>query len=490
MADPNQMIRSSRRCVALAFAGGVLAAITGCEGRDEAGAGIVKARATLVALGSSGRAAPSSVRERAYAEVAREMQALSGSEGAVASARLIAAQATMGQGEIEAAAAREAEAAGAHLTSRARAVLELHVKQDALAASMEGHDFSKRLDEAARERAKLESERTAARGALEEINGALKQLHELSERFAGEARTKRDLAGQLRATLEGAPAVARLSIVEQAAKHQRDADGLEVRQSEVELQAQPLRHRAEEAERDIELLSRRIELAAQAGERIESHAKLLAQQSSQARADAGASASELAAAFEELSKHIGEKLTPAYQSACAKYESAGSLAQQASRVAPGAAKELSGSAMQALGALHSGYAGTLENAAALASRIGGLRSMPSASKYTEAGGGFSRDARTARDAAASAFAQAGASFQSAGSPGASSELFKKLGEKLSPLPESPAPEQPAPEAAPTDATHPTEPAPAEPVASPGDAPAPDEPPAPADAPTSDPKRGA
>lgn len=434
-----------------------LLATGGCGNADDSSAVIVKARATLASIGASGTAAPTAARARAYQDVISAMQAVGGSGGSPATsaaAKIITAQATMGQGEIAAAAQREAEGEVARLTAAARVLSELFVKEESLAASLEGHDQSSMIAEQRQKVAQLEDALKIADARREQNEAALAQLNAKAAERGAMARRSREVAGQLRAALTEVQGEARLPIVEEAAKHLREADRFEVEEAHLELEAQSMAANVESARLETLQLNRQKELAIESVKRIEESAALLKSQSAAARAKSAETAASLATAFDEALAAVESTLKPAYSDASGKYNAASSAASAGSAADAALSKGMSGAAQQALASVHASYAATLEGVADVASRIGSQKGLSFAGKGHESAMGLMEEVKAARDAAASAAAQAGASFQSANPKGPAAEAFKRLGDRLAPpvdaAPETPVGDAPAPEGA-TDA---------------------------------------
>ncbi len=475
--------------------------LAGCERVDEAERKLVAAKARMTAIAGREEPAPTATRAKAYQEVIQSMQSITEEGVGKGAAQLVIAQATMGQGEIEATRQGEAETEVAQLLSRTRVLAELYVSQRSLAESQEGHDLSAGLGEIDRQIKGFEAKSAEVKARLGELEAALGKITAAAGEQGGLAKAARQQAGQLRASMNDAPGEARLKIAEEAAKRQREADKFEVQQSGIELEARALERKLEETRRDADLLARQVELSRAARARLVDSEKLLKDQSATARADAEKAATELAASYEMLKKAVSEQLTPAYQSAVGKYNAAGAAAGQGGKADQGLSKAISGSAQQALGTIHASYGAALDNCSVLAARIGACKGLANAASYQQDATAFAELAKPAREAADSAFAQAGANFQSAGGKGTAAEMFKKLGEKLSPLPESknepkdagapgevkPAGEAPKADTSPAETEKqaeqpagnqpkPEEPKPGEPASN---APQPSEPPAPA-----------
>ena len=441
-----------------------LLATGGCDRGDDSFAVIVKARATLASIGASGTAAPTAARARAYQDVISAMQAVGGSGGSAvtsATAKVITAQATMGQGEIAAAAQREAEGEVARLTAVARVLSEQFIKGESLAASLEGHDQSSMIAAQRQMVAQLEDAHAIANARREQNEAALTQLNAKAAERGGMAKRSREVAGQLRAALADVQGEARLPMVEEAAKHLREADRFEVEQSHLELEAQSMAALVESARQAALQLSRQKELTLESVKRIEESAALLKAQSAVARAKSAETAVALSAAFEEALSAVEQTLKPAYADASGKYNAASSLAAAGSAADAALSKAMSGSAQQALASVHASFAASLEGVADVASRIGSQKGLPFAGKGHQVAMDLMEEIKAARGAGASATAQAGASFQSANPKGPSADAFKRIGDRLSPpvdaVPEAPVSDAPSPEAAPDAA--PTEDAP-------------------------------
>ncbi|MFM9959205.1 MAG: hypothetical protein ACKVZJ_14165 [Phycisphaerales bacterium] len=478
MAVNSLWIRWSGRRVwtALAVVGAV--GLSGCVQEDDSGSKIVKARATMASLGASGVAAPSAARAKAYDQVIASMQGIGGGGGsgaaiAGASAKLIAAQAMLGQGVILGDAQRMDETAVTRAAETARVKLELFVKYESLAASLAGHDLTEAVGELKDKITELEASVSASRGAEAETRTALEKLNGMAEGVMSQARSKRDEAGQLRAALQSVSGEARLPMVEEISKRQREADLLEVEHARMELGVNDLKRKLDEIGFEVGQFQRRVELAQASVKRSEDSAALLKEQNATARAKATEIGTEVGAALEALAGEIDQKLKASYEAAKSKYESASSTASGGSAADGALAKALAGAGQQALAALHGGYAGALENAVDAATRIGAQNGLGSATKGREWAAAWMEEVKAARDASASASAQAGASFQGANPKGPGAEILKRLGDKLLP-PAAAEPEIPVDAAAPADAPAGEVPAGEEPK---GDAPAETPPPA-------------
>lgn len=433
-----------RGAAILAAALAVLAGLPACGGEDRPHDKIVKARATLSSLGASGTAAPSAARSRAYDQILADMQGIASGGGpsvAGAAAKLISAQAMLGQGEILASAQRADETSVTRLAEAARVKLELFVKLESLAASLEGHDQSRSVEMLSAEIGRLGALLEAAKTREGETAAALAKIKVTAAELGAGARIKRDEAGQLRATMQQASGEARLAIAEEAAKRRREADLLEVDQAKIELGVGELERQRDETALEVARIERQIELARASVRRAEESARLLKEQSAEARSKAAEVGAEVGAALEALGAEIEQKLKVSYEAAKSKYESASSTASGGSASDGALSKALSGAAQQALAGLHAGFAGAMENAADAAGRIGAQKGLSSAPKAREWSGAWMEEVKAARDASASAAAQAGANFQAANPKGAGADILRKLGEKLTP-PEPAQPENP------------------------------------------------
>jgi hypothetical protein len=473
----------SRRSLTAAALLATATMLAGCGKGDEATAAITKARATLASIGVSGTAAPTATRAKIYQDVISAMQGVGGSGVGTSAAKIITAQATLGQGEIAAATQRDAEGQVARLAASARILAELLVKQESLAASLEGHDQSAMLGTLRGEITKIESSLKDAEAKRSQLESALSQLTAKAGERGAMAKQKRDVAGQLRTALTEVQGEARLPIVEEAAKHQREADRFEVEQAGIELEAQAMAHQVEESRLDTQRLNRQRDLALESVKRVEDSGRLLKEQSAAARAKAGETAGELSKAFDELTTAVEQTLKPAYTEATGKYNAAASAAAGGSASDASLAKAMSGAAQQSLAALHAGYAAALEGAADVATRIGAQESLGFAAKGQQTASALMEEVKAARENAASAMAQAGASFQGTNAKGAAGDVFRKIGDRLAPPEAAPAggekvPDAASPDAAPGEAKPEGEPAPAE-------APASDAPAAPAETPKAD-----
>lgn len=409
----------------------------GCDKGDDSSAAIVKARATLASIGVSGTAAPTAARAKAYQDVITAMQGIGGSAQTGAAAKIITAQATLGQGEIAGAAQRDAEADVGRLAATTRVTSELLVAQEALAASLEGHDQSAAMGKLQGEIKQIETSLAAADAKRGQFETALTQLNAKAAERGEMGRKAREIAGQLRTALAEVQGEARLPIVEEAAKHQREADRFEVEQAGIELEAQAMMRQVEEARLETQRLNRQRDLANESVKRVEDSGKLLKEQSTSARAQAAETATALSKSFEELMGAVEQTLKPTYTEATGKYNAAASAATGGSAADAALSKAMNGTAQQALASLHAGHAASLEAVADVAMRIGSLKNQPMAEKARQAAGTLMEEVKAAKDAAMSAAAQAGASFTGANVKGPAGDLFRKIGERLAP-PEAPA----------------------------------------------------
>lgn len=479
-------IRPARLLAALLMAVGASSTLVGCDSGDEAGQKIAQARAMLAALGSSGQSTTEPTRAQMFRDVISSMQTVQG-KGQPA-AKLLAAHAMLGESDIASAAQRAAEADVATRTSATRNLFELVVAHESRAASLEGHDQAKARGDLSDKIAAFEAGLKAAETKRADLAGQLELLKAKFTELGQKAAQLRQAAGELRATAASATAEARLKIIEDSARIQREADRVEVDQAELDLVVQDAARKVSDSARDIETLQRQKSLTEQAVDRVQKSETLLASQASDARAQAKTAAASLARSFEDLMNAIEQNLSPAYQQTTAKLNTAASTAASGRDADANLSKALTGLAHQALASSHGGYAGVVERAADLASRLGARPSLPDAAKYQQAATKLTELAKPARESAASASAQAGASFQSVGGQGKAADIFKRIGDSLTPLSESQAPaEPPVQDAAPAggettpppadeSGATPGEPAPESTGDKPADAPA--EPPAP------------
>jgi predicted nucleic acid-binding Zn-ribbon protein len=353
----SQFAERSNRVVWTIVLAGVAMAMPGCDRGDEGDRAIQAARdAFNVLTNNGGEAHPSDDdRAKALTSIASQMQPLTSgaNQGQAAAASLMLARAKGGLADIQASQAGALERQAINQITQVRAQLEVWLVQSSRAAVLESYDPSKEQAAIAGAVQGVEREVNAANDAKAKAQKAIADLEKQITTHLAEAKRLRETAASQREQASRVSATEGLALVERAAATQRQADGLDVKASELRIQIAGLTPLVAQAERELARLATQKKSLAAAGESLtqrQASNKKLAQD---ARAEASAAAAAITRQAGELASFRADKLTSLGDAAIKGYRDAASAASKAGAGATGegvaAAKIASASFHQSAG---------------------------------------------------------------------------------------------------------------------------------------------
>jgi chromosome segregation ATPase len=360
--------------LALTSAAAASLMLGGCNDDEQLSDIVERAGHQMVAATGGGVATPpAEVRSRTYSDVIRTLQsALEGAEKEPGSgaAKLLIAQAMVGQADIAAERATEIQRDVLYALAEARSRLDLHADRTTYAGSLGVYDPQEDLAQLSRAQAEIDRELEAERAALAQRQNRVAELRTLMEEARTGADAKRAEADQLRAEAGDADAVRRASLVARAHEIEREGASHERRYAELQLEANALEDEAKLNRIQIASHQRREELVREARDRIESSGRLLDEESRQADMDARDLGSELGGTLDAIVEMLDQQLRPAFDEAVGKYRAGASQAQQARGDMGNVASALATTAQHASANLHRTTAEVYASVITVAERLG------------------------------------------------------------------------------------------------------------------------
>ena len=435
-----------------AAAAAVLALVGGCSDEDHLSDVVVRAGNEMTAASGNGVSMPPvEMREQTYNSVLSKLrEALRGneSEPGASAAKLLIAQALLGQADVEAEKTGNARRELLYKITEIRSRLDLQANRDTLANAYSNYDPSADLADLDRSKVDIEKELGSLRATLADKQQRMTTLQDQMDEQKRDAEERIAEAGGIRAQATDANAILRAELITRANEIERVADQHEKRYAEVQLLVQSLEDEANEVRIRISSAQRREELVREARERIEASASLLNAQSASAQTDAQNIASELGALFDALIAGLDTQETPAFEAAASKYREASSQAQQARDEVAGSAPAVAAMAQHADAKLHIAQADLLENVLRLAQDLAAQLEAP---RFAEVAAGLDQRLQETRSQAADLYETAGNTYARLNlGPGDSlqglSDRFQQYAGKL----RGQAPQEPQTDAPPAD----------------------------------------
>lgn len=469
----------ARRTLAM----GLLVLAGGCERDDANERAIVESRNTLTAAGSGGSVSPPrAALDRSYSQVLatiRRVEGGSASEPEIAAA--IGALASWGQGGLASSSYRDADSRLLAALNNAKALLDLCVRQHALASALQGYDPSadvQRFEAEVRER---QTELNSIRQALEANEALVGSLRARAEEQAEGARGMMQSLASMRARLTEATPEERAEVARRLQELRRQAEAV-MKESEVlTAEAERVAPLSAELRFELERVERQIGLLESAKEGVNLLSRQRADASAEALRSAESASADLAEALGEVLRIFREEVQPAYQSASAMLSNA---ASQLSRARGGPDQRVLatavGYALQGAASLHREFSESAGRAALILEMSAAIRpAIPRADMFEKTAAAMREDARAAVQAALEQYERARASFASGGGSGDLRDRLDRVASRIDEMrirlgatPDAPPADAPVDEPPALDADSPSEP-PSETGASdddPGDAP--------------------
>jgi hypothetical protein len=395
----------------LVVAGVLLALLAGCSERDDLSAVVVRAGNEMTAAAGNGASMPpTEMRVQTYNSVLSTLrEALRGheSEPGAAAAKLLIAQALLGQGGVAAEKAGDLRRDLIYGITELRSRLDLQVNRETLADAYANYNPSTDLSDLDASQQEVEKELGSLRATLADKQKRMETLQGQMDDQKREAEQRVAEASDVRAQATDASAIRRAELITRANEIERVADQHEKKYAELQLLVQRLEDESNEVRIRIASAQRREELVREARDRIEASAKLLASQSSGARTDAENIASELGSMFDTLLETLDQQETPAFEEAAGKYREASSQAMQARNEVATSAPAVAAMAQHASADLHLAQADLLENFHLLANDLSTKLQAP---RFAEAASKLDERLKEARTSAADLFETAGSTY--------------------------------------------------------------------------------
>lgn len=400
--------RRSRRIVA---AGALIVLLAGCSDKDQLSDVVVHAGNQMTAASGNGVSTPpTEMRVKAYNSVLSELrEALRGheSEPGANAAKLLIAQALLGQGDVAAERAGDARRELLYQINHLRSRLDLQANRETLAHAYSNYDPSPDLKQLDASQQKIEKELSGLRATLADKQQRIETLQGQMDEQKKSAEERVAEASKIRAEATDASAVRRAELIRKANEIERVADQHEKRYSELQLLVRSLEDESNEVRIRITSAQRREELVGDARGRIEASAKLLQSQSKDARTDAENIATELGADFDAVMKTLNEQETPAFEEAAGKYREAASQAMQARGEVASSAPAVAAMAQHAAANLHLSQADLLQSMLLLAQDLSGQLQAP---RFAEAADTIQQHLKEASSQAADLYETAGNTY--------------------------------------------------------------------------------
>ncbi|MBL0928411.1 MAG: hypothetical protein IBJ11_12300 [Phycisphaerales bacterium] len=315
--------------------------------------------------------------------------------------------------------------------ANARSTMTLAMTHRDRAAALATFDPKPDLERIAGEGEALAKELTEQQRALLQNKGALDVARAEAAKLEGSAKSARAEEGDARQKAIDLTGEPRLEAIKQANAAQRRADGFDVKRSEMELAIGTLERARQEIEARIAGIGERARLLNESKTRVEATAKLLREQTQEARRASDEAAKRFSELVAESRSVLTGELLPAHDAAVAKFGAAAGSASQArsgggdsgqAALVAGEAQHASAGLQRGLGQVLGHYA-TLAGAAVKA-KLGDAAALESLAK--EAGSSSQERLK----AAGEAFDQASSSLSGGGGRGGAAELLTKLSEEL------------------------------------------------------------
>lgn len=451
---PSLAIRSRVSPLAPVLCAAMMVALAGCEKQDSESIAIAKARNTLEALDTGGIAAPPTNRSERFAEAAKAVASITGSDPSAALAQALGGTAILGQAELAQAAYRERDSELLRLVAAARAKLNLYQRQRGLAASLSNYNPQPEIDGYEQVIGQRNKELAALEVELRSNDARVAELRSQAQAKSEQGRSMRESSASLEQSLLSADSSSRPGLAEQVRVARRAADAVLKEADLLEVQAARYAPTSGELQLKVQQVRRQIESLEKAIAGARERDQSMKRQSAEATTAAEAAGTEAQAAVAAVVSHANDSVKPAFDSAVSLIAQASSKLN-AGRSSGGAAQQASvGLAAHAEGAFRREFAESLSRVAALLADAGSITpAIPGGDGFASEAKTFSEQGAEASKAALEAYERAQSSFSSGGG-GATGERLQKLsaaidaflverGLKKPPEPEPAASETPA-----------------------------------------------
>ena len=356
--------------------------MSGCDSKTDLGSAIDEASATFATLNGGGRSmAPIDVREAKYAEVVSSLKGSlsNGSDGEVAAANVLLAQAYAGQGSIAAERALRVDENVVRLVNRGHLLLDERSEFLARADALKLYDRSETasgptrrqadLDALADQRAARVSEKADLTRELDANEAKIAEKRNAAANSMNLAQQERERENNLRVAAADEPARSRAELIRQADEFRKKGDAHERRAMEAEAEADRFVPTSTALQIRIDQAQAQIDQLDAAKQTVEERASSLARRAREQEDIARDRANELNAVLAEIEQLRSEQLVPLYDEAVSRMQSAVSTLNSASRA-------LSNHAGVSVGATKLDFAQTAERRASSYERIANLWATP------------------------------------------------------------------------------------------------------------------
>ncbi|MBX3357798.1 MAG: hypothetical protein KF745_05150 [Phycisphaeraceae bacterium] len=418
-----QALRSAAKNIALTIAAGAAVALSSC-GRSDEPATAIRTATTDIKAAAVGGSVPvgGTYTSRVYTQAVSDLKpaVADGSAGQASAANLITARAHAGVGVVKAEEAAEAMRRAMSQMAVVRAGRQAWLDLQGLASSLELYDPTKdiqsyeaQISEKSKESAQVQAERKVLEDQLASLESRIREELE-------KARAERELEAGLRRQAELAGASQRATLIEQANRHKRTADGFEKQAAIYRTDQGLLAPQVTEFQASLDRLATQSRLLNEARNAIVQAKKNSDERAAAARADAIKAAQSVNAELAAIAKTL-EPVEPASSAASQAYGKAAAAAKQAGQSpdidpeAKTASRLAAASMLQAQGDVLAARARGLEEFAALLATVANTQPpFQEAPEYTKKATETAKQAAEAREAAAKAYQDAKQAFESAG----------------------------------------------------------------------------
>ena len=392
-----------------------LAIAPGCDQRSQASKTLQSAANSLHATGVAPEADASKLESR-LKQISNSLSEVTsgGTAGEKASAAVLLTQTTLGQGELAAQAAKNADFAVRNQLVLISGLMGDWSRHSASAEALKVFDPSKDL-------AELEAGKTAMQAELAGHEKALSEAKARQSTLASQAKAKMDeaeVAAREYATLSQSAikmtATQAAEVVTKANEFRRQADDLRTAGGKLQAEADLLGPTVKEFEVLGEKCRRQIANYEASAQSLKAREQAAKQESAAAAAKANAVANDLDKMVVELLAKRASDVVPAYAAAADLFAKAASKAGGSSAAAPGMSKVSQGSAKLALAETHWGQSHGARAVITTLDALAGVRpALPQASQYKAKAEELRAEAKASLEAATAALDEAKSAFESA-----------------------------------------------------------------------------
>ncbi len=410
--------------------------LAGC-GRDADEQSVSDASILLTAMNSgSGTPTPEAVANKTYNEVISLLQAIAGSDGALAAdAAVLVAEAQHGLAvqatERAADLLHQAQLSQSGIRAQLRS-WQMHSAAADAAASYDAAPELAELDRGTRQRQdQAETARKHKAGIESEIAGLLGQVTDRMSKSAG----LRNQAGTLRLEIARVSETEGLRLTEQIRVLSRQADKIEFRARELKVQADRLNLDLHAAEVEIDKFTRQIELLGQSRSAVQIRAAAAQDHAARARADAQRAAVEIAAKVDTddtaLTPFMESQVAETVQEAVGGFTTSAATARKAVSTRKSSAQLTIGQAQQSLADMQWTHALGLDSYAQLMEELAAASpALPAAAEYASRAQAARQQAAGAKQAAFDGYQAAKSAYNGAGASGSARDGLNAVGERL------------------------------------------------------------